>query len=55
MNIKYSTHFIIFIPYSNIVATIQLKKPIKLEDAVSKLRNAEYNPKVDGSADFHNI
>lgn len=37
---------VVFLYCSNIVATIQLKKPIKLEDLVSKLRNAEYNPKV---------
>lgn len=31
---------------SNIVATFNLKKSISLEEAVTKLRNAEYNPKV---------
>lgn len=44
--IKYSIGSIKFITCRNIVATIQLKKPIKLEEAVHKLRNAEYNPKV---------
>ena len=31
---------------SNIVATFSLNKTIPLEEAVAKLRNAEYNPKV---------
>lgn len=37
---------VLFLCRSNIVATIQLKKAIKLEELVNKLRNAEYNPKV---------
>ena len=31
---------------SNIVATFSLNKTIPLEEAVAKLRNAEYNPRV---------
>lgn len=38
--------------HSNIVGTIQLKKPVQLEEAVNKLRNAEYNPKVESHSYF---